>query len=248
MTMPPQHPLMPSVASMLPTAPGTAGTNTATSSTATTAVINPAAATTILTHLQAAPFFAQHVQQQQQQQQQASENNGGKPKLRSGKWVAEEEAYANLLIEAFEKGVASDCTNGSTLRSYLATKLQCAPMRISKKFAGKGIGKMVYLSKMTRPEPALAARLMETEQKFQQAIFPVIPDFFSVRVMIVVRVCCFYVILVLQRLIYRFFWTFAAPCLCESRPDCPQSRRCSPGFDDASRCQATDSFCVATPE
>jgi len=38
-------------------------------------------------------------------------------------------------------------TNGTTLRSYLSRKLFCSPMRISKKFAGKGIGKRVYMSR-----------------------------------------------------------------------------------------------------
>jgi hypothetical protein len=53
-------------------------------------------------------------------------------KLRSGKWIMEEEEYALLLIELFEKGQETDCENGSTLRSYLSQKLHCAPMRISK--------------------------------------------------------------------------------------------------------------------
>jgi len=65
---------------------------------------------------------------------------------RSGKWTREEEAYADLLIELFEKGHIDE-KNGSTLRSCLSRKLHCAPMRISKKYAGKGIGKMVFLSK-----------------------------------------------------------------------------------------------------
>ena len=65
---------------------------------------------------------------------------------RSGKWTREEEQYAELLIELFEKGHIDE-KNGSTLRSYLSRKLHCAPMRISKKYAGKGIGKMVFLSK-----------------------------------------------------------------------------------------------------
>mmetsp|Transcript_17534 Transcript_17534/g.38877 ORF Transcript_17534/g.38877 Transcript_17534/m.38877 type:complete len:266 (+) Transcript_17534:107-904(+) len=60
---------------------------------------------------------------------------------RSGKWTAEEETFANRLIEAFEGGSLVDCDDGSTLRSYLAKKLNCAPMRISKKFAGLCIGK-----------------------------------------------------------------------------------------------------------
>jgi hypothetical protein len=63
---------------------------------------------------------------------------------RSGKWLAAEEAYADLLIEMFDKGMMLDCVTGSTLRAYLAQKLHCNPMRISKKFAGKGIGKKVF--------------------------------------------------------------------------------------------------------
>ena len=69
-------------------------------------------------------------------------------KLRSGKWLDEEEAYADLLIKMFDRGQLSDCVTGSTMRAYLAQKLHCAPMRISKKFAGKGIGKKVYSSRI----------------------------------------------------------------------------------------------------
>lgn len=63
---------------------------------------------------------------------------------RSGKWTSEEETFANSLIEQFESGSLSDCEEGCTLRSYLARKLNCAPMRISKKFAGRCIGKHVF--------------------------------------------------------------------------------------------------------
>ena len=58
-------------------------------------------------------------------------------KLRSGKWTIEEEAYANALIDVFENGYIEE-KNGSTLRGFLAKKLHCSPMRISKKFSGKG--------------------------------------------------------------------------------------------------------------
>jgi len=67
--------------------------------------------------------------------------------LRRGKWTGDEERFANALIEEFEKGSLSDCENGCTLRAYLSKKLHCAPMRISKKFAGKSIGKHVFLSR-----------------------------------------------------------------------------------------------------
>ena len=64
---------------------------------------------------------------------------------RRGKWTIEEEEYANKLIEAFKTGSIQDCVDGCTLRSFLATKLQCAPMRISKKFAGTSVGKLIYV-------------------------------------------------------------------------------------------------------
>ena len=63
---------------------------------------------------------------------------------KSGKWTIQEENQAAILIRMFLSGNLDDCTNGQTLRSYLARKLNCAPMRISKKFAGKCIGKISY--------------------------------------------------------------------------------------------------------
>ena len=61
---------------------------------------------------------------------------------RCGKWSSEEEDYANAIITEFETGTLTDCPEGSTLGSYLAKRLNCAPMRISKKFAGQCIGKV----------------------------------------------------------------------------------------------------------
>lgn len=71
--------------------------------------------------------------------------------LRRGKWTIEEETYANAIIEAFEKGALQGCENGCTLRAYLSRKLHCQPMRISKKYAGKSIGKQVFLSRLNAP-------------------------------------------------------------------------------------------------
>ena len=75
------------------------------------------------------------------------ENVDVKPKhsklMRSGKWTPEEESFANRLVLEFERGTLGDCDEGCTLRSYLAKKLNCAPMRISKKFAGRCIGKVL---------------------------------------------------------------------------------------------------------
>ena len=65
--------------------------------------------------------------------------------LRTGQWTAAEMAFANKVIEYFDKGSLPNCTNGTTLRALLADILHCSPMRISKKYAGDGaIGKRTF--------------------------------------------------------------------------------------------------------
>ena len=65
--------------------------------------------------------------------------------LRKGKWSTEEELFANKIISYFNKGLLPNVAAGTTLRSYLSDKLQCDPMRITKKFAGAScIGKQVF--------------------------------------------------------------------------------------------------------
>ena len=62
--------------------------------------------------------------------------------VRRGKWTMEEQAYAHRLIRDFEAGLLP-LENGATLRAFLSKKLNCDPMRISKKFAGsKCLGKV----------------------------------------------------------------------------------------------------------
>ena len=56
-------------------------------------------------------------------------------KTRKGRWVKEEEEYANFLSKEFSMGLA-DINEGTTKRSYLSNKLICTKMRISKKFQG----------------------------------------------------------------------------------------------------------------
>ena len=56
--------------------------------------------------------------------------------------TVDEENYARRLIYEFTRGNLTDCPEATTLRAYLASKLRCAPMRISKKYAGQGIGKV----------------------------------------------------------------------------------------------------------
>ena len=47
----------------------------------------------------------------------------------------EEEEYTSRIIHYFNSGLLS-LPDGATLRSYLAEKLNCDPMRITKKYAG----------------------------------------------------------------------------------------------------------------
>jgi hypothetical protein len=67
--------------------------------------------------------------------------------LRKGKWTTEEEEYADKVIETFNKGLLKleEHQKGMTLRAFLADKLDCDPMRITKKYTGAScLGKKVY--------------------------------------------------------------------------------------------------------
>ncbi|EQC42349.1 hypothetical protein SDRG_00087 [Saprolegnia diclina VS20] len=57
------------------------------------------------------------------------------PTLRVGAWSFAEEAYTMALIEAFLMGLLPELHAGTPLRSFLASKLECVPMRVSKKLA-----------------------------------------------------------------------------------------------------------------
>ena len=62
--------------------------------------------------------------------------------LRRGKWTPEEEAYVARVIQDFNSGYLR-APPGTTLRTYLSEKLNCDPMRITKKFTGDAcIGKV----------------------------------------------------------------------------------------------------------
>jgi hypothetical protein len=70
-------------------------------------------------------------------------------KLRAGKWTPEEERFTEELIKRFDNGSLSDCEDGTTLRSYLSMKLNCIPMRVSKKYGGLCIGKHPFFKSTT---------------------------------------------------------------------------------------------------
>lgn len=72
-----------------------------------------------------------------------------KENQRKGKWTYEEYEYAKKIIEYFKIGMIDfpSLSTGVTLRSYLAEKLDCDPIRITKKFAGElSLGKKVYFN------------------------------------------------------------------------------------------------------
>lgn len=67
-----------------------------------------------------------------------------KKSTRKGKWTIEEEEFTTRIIQFFNSGLL-ELPEGTTLRSYLAEKLNCDPMRITKKFSGAScLGKRVF--------------------------------------------------------------------------------------------------------
>ena len=85
------------------------------------------------------------------------------PMTRKGKWSSEEERYAMRIIQLFHAGIlghleedvltppqgrpgsSGRARRGQSLRAYLAEKLNCDPMRITKKFASTScLGKSLH--------------------------------------------------------------------------------------------------------
>lgn len=87
----------------------------------------------------------------------------GSTNLRRGKWTVEEEAYVARVIQDFNSGFL-DAPAGTTLRTYLSEKLQCDPMRITKKFTGDAcIGKRVFHPAVRSPSNAAAIDKAQAE-------------------------------------------------------------------------------------
>lgn len=91
----------------------------------------------------------------------------------------EEERYTNRVIEAFNSGSLklTDSDRGITLRAYLANKLGCDPMRITKKYTGAScLGKRVYhahkMQHATKAEEVerTSADLAFLEEEFRQKL------------------------------------------------------------------------------
>lgn len=88
-----------------------------------------------------------------------STKSKARPGLRKGKWTDEESRYATQLTNYFKEGLLP-IERGTMLRLYLSQKLNCEPMRITKKFTGgECIGKQVF--RPCSPTPESRVRLMQ---------------------------------------------------------------------------------------
>ena len=102
------------------------------------------------------------------------DRNSTETKLHSGKWTLEEEAYVEGLMEEFRAGTL-DLQEGTTLRSFLAQKLNCKPKRISKKYEGKNYdGKQLFWKTEEDISPAelrmRRAKLQRLETRFKECL------------------------------------------------------------------------------
>ena len=97
--------------------------------------------------------------------------------LLSLQWTREEETYVVGLTAAFKAGVVP-IPNGTTLRVFLSSMLNCPAKRISKKFVGTNYnGKQVYIKKEENEVDAAIvtkhhAKLKELEQDFIKSMKP----------------------------------------------------------------------------
>jgi hypothetical protein len=94
-------------------------------------------------------------------------NPTGPPKHHVGKWTTEEEVYSLHLIQLFGNGTLLDCKESTTLRAYLSEKLNCKPMRITKKYSAEVYdGKLLYAD--TDSEDPSPAHLISIRENYLQ--------------------------------------------------------------------------------
>ncbi|KAH7488173.1 uncharacterized protein KRP23_2130 [Phytophthora ramorum] len=93
------------------------------------------------------------------------------PGLRSGKWTPEEEAFTNMVIHYFKRGLL-DVEDGTSLRWYLAKRLNCEAMRVTKKLKGNSsIGKQIFRAMENTPANRQAIRRAREELGLLEARF-----------------------------------------------------------------------------
>ena len=89
--------------------------------------------------------------------------------LRVGAWSDEEVAYAERVSDLYRQGKLPNCPDGTTLRSLLATLLNCQPMRISKKLCGNQNFTARFESSRRPPRHRRDARSMAWRCRFLAA-------------------------------------------------------------------------------
>ncbi|OWZ15785.1 hypothetical protein PHMEG_00010515 [Phytophthora megakarya] len=93
------------------------------------------------------------------------------PGLRSGKWTPEEEAFTNMIIHFFKRGLL-DVEDGTSLRWYLAKRLNCEAMRVTKKLKGNSsIGKQIFRAMENTPANRQSIRRAREELAVVEARF-----------------------------------------------------------------------------
>ncbi|OQS03402.1 hypothetical protein THRCLA_04298 [Thraustotheca clavata] len=88
-----------------------------------------------------------------------------RPGFRKGKWTEEESVYAERMSYYFKEGLLP-LEKGTMLRMYLAEKLNCEPMRITKKFTGdECIGKQIF--RPMPPTPLVSVRMQSVQAELK---------------------------------------------------------------------------------
>ncbi|RLN64230.1 hypothetical protein BBP00_00003608 [Phytophthora kernoviae] len=88
-----------------------------------------------------------------------------------GKWTPEEEAFTNMTIHFFKRGLL-DVEDGTSLRWYLAKRLNCEAMRVTKKLKGNSsIGKQIFRAMENTPANRQAIRRAREELAVVEARF-----------------------------------------------------------------------------
>lgn len=101
------------------------------------------------------------------------------PPMHQGKWTEAEEQYVEALIEAFKAGVVP-IPEGTTLRVFLSSMLNCPAKRISKKMVGtKYNGRQLYVRRRggemnERLVKKHQQKLQEMEKKYIDSLAPII--------------------------------------------------------------------------
>ena len=79
------------------------------------------------------------------------------------------------VIRDFNGGLLTDAAPGTTLRSYLSDRLNCAPMRITKKFTGGACAKRLFRPRENADPAAIEGsrrEIAELEATWRRKLVP----------------------------------------------------------------------------